>query len=199
MSRTNRPPLSLSRLSRFMKNKVRRRPPFFVSLTHKCVPAVLTGDSLPQEGKIAVLVGTVTDDIRFYDVPKLRVVALRFTERARARIVKVSFPHYYIPHQFCSACAFSGMQGSGRRTEGKSGGEHSPVVHSSSPMSSLGRCIHISQLMIHIFSAPQEPRFEGNCLSWCMHPATCGDTAKVYHLFMIHAIFRPRRPHKSWP
>merc|ERR550514_1523226 len=41
-----------------------------------------------KEAKIAVVVGTVTDDIRELDVPKLRVCALRFTETARARIVK---------------------------------------------------------------------------------------------------------------
>merc|ERR1719145_215684 len=41
-----------------------------------------------KEGKIAVVVGTVTDDKRIYDVPKLTVCALRFTETARARIVK---------------------------------------------------------------------------------------------------------------
>jgi hypothetical protein len=33
-----------------------------------------------------VIVGTVTDDIRLYEVPALKVVALRFTETARARI-----------------------------------------------------------------------------------------------------------------
>lgn len=43
-----------------------------------------------QEDQIAVVVGPITDDIRLFEVPKLRVVALRFTERARARIVKVS-------------------------------------------------------------------------------------------------------------
>jgi large subunit ribosomal protein L18e len=36
-----------------------------------------------------VLVATVTDDARMFEVPKLRVCALRFTETARARIVKV--------------------------------------------------------------------------------------------------------------
>lgn len=46
--------------------------------------------SVLQEDKIAVIVGTVTDDVRVYEVPKLRVVALRFTATARARIVKVS-------------------------------------------------------------------------------------------------------------
>ncbi|KAF5838199.1 hypothetical protein DUNSADRAFT_3248 [Dunaliella salina] len=63
LSRTNRAPLSLSKLAKFMANK---------------------GD------KIAVVVGTITDDVRLYEVPKLRVVALRFTETARARIVQVS-------------------------------------------------------------------------------------------------------------
>jgi ribosomal protein L18E len=62
MSKTNRPPLSLSKLAKFMEGK---------------------------DGKIAVLVGTITDDIRLYEVPKLRVCALRVTETARARIVKV--------------------------------------------------------------------------------------------------------------
>ena len=35
------------------------------------------------------MVGTITDDVRVYEVPKLRVVALRFTATARARIVQV--------------------------------------------------------------------------------------------------------------
>jgi large subunit ribosomal protein L18e len=61
MSRTNRPPLSLSRLVRYMAGK---------------------------EDKIAVIVGTVTDDTRLYEVPALKVAALRFTETARARILK---------------------------------------------------------------------------------------------------------------
>mmetsp|Transcript_20055 Transcript_20055/g.55827 ORF Transcript_20055/g.55827 Transcript_20055/m.55827 type:complete len:187 (-) Transcript_20055:281-841(-) len=61
LSRTNRAPLSLSKLSQFMASK---------------------------SDKIAVVVGTITDDVRLYEVPKLRVVALRFTETARARIVQ---------------------------------------------------------------------------------------------------------------
>jgi large subunit ribosomal protein L18e len=61
MSKTNRPPLSLSKLAKFMAGK---------------------------EDKVAVLVGAVTDDARLFEVPKLRVCALRFTETARARIVK---------------------------------------------------------------------------------------------------------------
>ncbi|KAB5556198.1 hypothetical protein DKX38_007107 [Salix brachista] len=61
MSKINKAPLSLSRLITFMKGK---------------------------ENKTAVLVGTVTDDIRVYEVPALKVTALRFTETARARIEK---------------------------------------------------------------------------------------------------------------
>ncbi|KAA0050917.1 60S ribosomal protein L18-2 [Cucumis melo var. makuwa] len=61
MSKVNKPPLSLSRLIQFMKGK---------------------------ESKIAVVVGTITDDIRVYEVPALKVAALRFTETARARIEK---------------------------------------------------------------------------------------------------------------
>ncbi|MBA0679352.1 hypothetical protein Goari_011126, partial [Gossypium aridum] len=61
MSKVNKPPLSLSRLVQYMKGK---------------------------EDKIAVVVGTVTDDIRVYEVPALKVTALRFTETARARIEK---------------------------------------------------------------------------------------------------------------
>merc|ERR1712211_113145 len=46
------------------------------------------GNMANKEGKIACVVGTVTDDKRVYDVPKLSVCALRFTETARARILK---------------------------------------------------------------------------------------------------------------
>ncbi|CAM9264169.1 unnamed protein product [Discosporangium mesarthrocarpum] len=60
MSKTNRAPISLSRLDRYMRGK---------------------------EGQTAVIVGTVTDDVRLLDVPKLTVCALKFTETARARIV----------------------------------------------------------------------------------------------------------------
>merc|ERR1712100_920789 len=38
--------------------------------------------------RTAVVVGTVTDDERVLDMPKLNVAALRFTEAARARITK---------------------------------------------------------------------------------------------------------------
>ena len=61
MSRINRPPMNLGSLIRHMQGK---------------------------EDKIAVVVGTITDDIRVCDVPALKVCALHFTETARARIVK---------------------------------------------------------------------------------------------------------------
>ena len=43
-----------------------------------------------KAGKVAVIVGTVTDDVRLIgsQLPKLKIAALRFTEAARARIVK---------------------------------------------------------------------------------------------------------------
>jgi large subunit ribosomal protein L18e len=63
MSKTNRPPLSLSKLARHMKK---------------------TG----REGKTAVVVGTITDDKRMFDVPKLTVCALHVTDTARGRILK---------------------------------------------------------------------------------------------------------------
>merc|ERR1712087_911960 len=46
---------------------------------------------LSREGnddKVAVVVGSVTDDVRFLEVPKMTVCALRFTTTARARILK---------------------------------------------------------------------------------------------------------------
>ncbi|XP_057626836.1 60S ribosomal protein L18-like [Chionomys nivalis] len=63
VSRTNPPPLSLSRMIRKMK---------------------LPG----RENKTAVVVGTVTDDVRILDVPKLKVCALRVSSRAPSRILK---------------------------------------------------------------------------------------------------------------
>ena len=62
MSKANRPPVSMSRIARAMAGK--------------------------DESKIAVAVATVTDDVRLFEVPKVRVAALRFTAGARARIVK---------------------------------------------------------------------------------------------------------------
>lgn len=65
MSRINRPPVSLSRL----------------------VSAVKKNDE-SANGKTIVVVGTITDDNRLLETPKLSVAALRFTSSARARIEK---------------------------------------------------------------------------------------------------------------
>ena len=63
MSKSNRPPMSVSRLARYMSGK---------------------------EGKIAVVVGTITDDVRLQPekLPKLTVCALKYTAGARARILR---------------------------------------------------------------------------------------------------------------
>jgi large subunit ribosomal protein L18e len=62
-SRTNRPPVSLSKIHQFLA-------------------------SSKKADRVAVVVGTVTDDERLQEVKKVTVAALRFTEAARARIVK---------------------------------------------------------------------------------------------------------------
>jgi large subunit ribosomal protein L18e len=56
----NRPPISISKIAQLLKG----------------------------QDKIVVSVATVTDDNRLLDVPKMTIAALRFTESARARIVK---------------------------------------------------------------------------------------------------------------
>ena len=38
--------------------------------------------------RTAVVIGTITDDVRTLDIPKINVVALRVTEAARERILK---------------------------------------------------------------------------------------------------------------
>ena len=42
-----------------------------------------------QTSQIAVVVGPVTDDVRTFEVPEMKVAALRFTRTARARILEV--------------------------------------------------------------------------------------------------------------
>merc|ERR1712107_687762 len=63
MSKTNSPPLSLARLVRNLKKE-------------------------GNANKLAVCVGTVTNDLRIFDVPKMTLCALRVTEKARERILK---------------------------------------------------------------------------------------------------------------
>merc|ERR1711965_220264 len=60
-SKNNRPPLTISFIARQMKDKT---------------------------DQTAVFVGTVTNDIRMLDCPKLSICCLRITESARARVIK---------------------------------------------------------------------------------------------------------------
>lgn len=60
MSKSNRPQMSLSALTRHMNGK---------------------------EEKIAVVVGTIVNDERLFVVPKLTIASLRITETARKRIL----------------------------------------------------------------------------------------------------------------
>uniref|UniRef100_A0ABD2XEU8 Large ribosomal subunit protein eL18 n=1 Tax=Trichogramma kaykai TaxID=54128 RepID=A0ABD2XEU8_9HYME len=63
MSRRNRPAISLARVTRFMKKPGR-------------------------ENCTAVVVGTVTDDARIFEIPRMTVCATHVTEKARGRILK---------------------------------------------------------------------------------------------------------------
>ncbi len=61
---------------------------YFPSSVYCGIALLKIAEFVLQEDKIAVIVGTVTDDTRLYEVPALKVAALRFTETARARILK---------------------------------------------------------------------------------------------------------------
>lgn len=63
LSKTNKPPVSVSRIARALKQK-------------------------GSDNKTVVVVGTVTDDNRLFDFPKATVAALRFTGGAKAKILK---------------------------------------------------------------------------------------------------------------
>jgi len=63
MSSMNRPPLSIARIARNLVEK-------------------------GAADKIVVVVGTVTNDLRIFDVPKFTLCALKVTEKARDRILK---------------------------------------------------------------------------------------------------------------
>src|SRR5271170_7578399 len=63
MSKINRPPISLSGIVKQVSS------------------------SPSNEGKIIVVVGTVTDDIRLVELPGITVAALRFTRSAKERIL----------------------------------------------------------------------------------------------------------------
>nr|ALS04148.1 60S ribosomal protein L18 [Acartia pacifica]ALS04150.1 60S ribosomal protein L18 [Acartia pacifica]ALS04151.1 60S ribosomal protein L18 [Acartia pacifica] len=65
MSSTNRPPLSIARIGRKLRKAGKE-----------------------SDKKIIVVVGTVTNDTRIMEVPKISLCALHVTEKARERILK---------------------------------------------------------------------------------------------------------------
>merc|ERR1712182_53117 len=73
MSKTNRPPISLSKICAVTNNP---------------------SSAKAYEGKIRAVVGAVTDDNRLYEVPKMTVCALRFPKNAREAVKHFGFgPH----------------------------------------------------------------------------------------------------------
>lgn len=68
MSKINRPPVSVSRVIYLSRNQGG------------------VAKEASETPKTAVVVGTITDDNRVLDLPKLSIAALRFTNTARARI-----------------------------------------------------------------------------------------------------------------
>ncbi|KAJ9703015.1 hypothetical protein PVL29_004675 [Vitis rotundifolia] len=68
-------------LKRLFMSKVNRLP---LSLSH--LVCFIDG----KESKIVVVIGTITDDLQVYEVLYLKVIALRFTERAKTRIEKAN-------------------------------------------------------------------------------------------------------------
>ncbi|KAG8629647.1 hypothetical protein KVT40_003512 [Elsinoe batatas] len=72
-------------LRRLMMSKINRPP---ISISKIIATAANKHSSKAHEGKTIVIIGTVTDDNRLLEVPKLSIAALRFTATARARIIK---------------------------------------------------------------------------------------------------------------
>ncbi|WFC97639.1 hypothetical protein MYAM1_000358 [Malassezia yamatoensis] len=68
MSKINRPPVSVSRVVYLSRNQGG------------------VAKSSSENPKTVVVVGTITDDNRLLELPKLSIAALRFTNTARARI-----------------------------------------------------------------------------------------------------------------
>ncbi|THH12333.1 hypothetical protein EW145_g7 [Phellinidium pouzarii] len=67
-------------LKRLFQSKI-NRPPVSLSKVYKEV------STSPDESRIVVVVGTVTDDVRLTEVPKVSIAALRFTRSAKERIL----------------------------------------------------------------------------------------------------------------
>ena len=53
-----------------------------------------------NEHKVAVVIGTITDDLRLLEVPKIKVCALRVSETARERILSAGGKIYTFDELF---------------------------------------------------------------------------------------------------
>jgi len=80
-SKTTRYPISISRLTKYQTNAAKAKP------APSKDKAAATKKDTGADKKILVIVATVTNDVRLLEVPKLNVCALRFTEKARQRIL----------------------------------------------------------------------------------------------------------------
>ncbi|XP_054447129.1 60S ribosomal protein L18-like [Pteronotus mesoamericanus] len=120
MSRTDPPPLSFSWMIRKIK--------------------------LPdREGKTAVVVGTVTEDVRVQELPKRKVCALRMSSRDRSHILKAggkSLTFNHLAPDFPQGCGTVLLSGPGKGREvyrhfGKAPG--TPHSHAKHYVRSKGR------------------------------------------------------------
>ncbi|KAJ4375813.1 hypothetical protein N0V83_001090 [Neocucurbitaria cava] len=84
LARRTDAPFNKTVLRRLMMSKINRPP---VSLSRIIATAANKQSAKAHEGKTIVIVGTVTDDNRLLELPKLSIAALRFTGSARARIL----------------------------------------------------------------------------------------------------------------
>jgi len=84
MSKRNRPACSIARVVRLMK----KFKPKKEKTSKKGDKAAKSVEKKAPSGRIFVVVGSVTDDKRMMDMPKLSICALHVTEGARARILK---------------------------------------------------------------------------------------------------------------
>ncbi|ORY11832.1 ribosomal protein L18e/L15P [Clohesyomyces aquaticus] len=84
LARRTDAPFNKTVLRRLMMSKINRPP---MSLSKIVATAANEHSKEANSGKTIVIVGTVTDDNRLYELPKLSIAAMRFTATARARIV----------------------------------------------------------------------------------------------------------------
>ena len=156
LSKTNRPPISLSRI---------------VKETEKV-------ENLSS--KVVVQVGTITDDVRQQEIPKLSVAALRFTKGARERILKAGGEVLTLDQLALRSPTGSNtvlLRGKRNTREAVKHFGMGPHKHKKPFTTSKGRKVRLSQPQLTSFShslkflvracswSPKVPRFQG--LSSC--------------------------------